>query len=292
MAAYQDKVLVNAAITDNTKLDLSHVHITSANFQQLSPIYNKEMVPGETLKCGIESFSRMNPLVVPTFGRANIKNSAYFVPYRTVFRAWNDFLTDSPHANSADDSKNVGNILTTVPYFTNDSLVTAFLPYRTNSGDTPSSANTPLSEFSGVSYTVLGGSYNPSYEVSAGTPSYDFAMNWSGTTKYFRFTFVGRQILKVVESLGYKVNWNISDTTKFSALPLLCWAKVYVDWYFPQDYTNTAIYNYLLMLCNSDTGVARRLYDVDLGRILQFVYTCYDSDYFVSAWDHEANILK
>ena len=37
MAAYQDKVLVHDAITDNTKLDLSHVHITSANFQQLSP---------------------------------------------------------------------------------------------------------------------------------------------------------------------------------------------------------------------------------------------------------------
>lgn len=284
MAAYQDKVLVNDAITDNTKLDLSHVHITSANFQQLSPVYNKEMVPGETIKCGMETFARMNPLVVPTFGRANVKNSAYFVPFRTIFRGWNDFITDAPHANSMNNIEFVGNILNTVPTVSNDVLMRAFMPNRTVGLDEPVSGDN-FSPLRGPEYMIFGSSYNASQVVTDGV--YDFTAKLdSATTKTMKLSFVGRQVMKVLESLGYKVNFNYADTTKFSALPLLAFAKVYVDWYFPQDYTNTDIYNYLYMLCNADTGVPLELTYVDVARILQFVYTCYDSDYFVSAWDH------
>lgn len=284
MAAYQDKVLVHDAITENTKLDLSHVHITSANFQQLSPVYNKEMVPGETIKCGMETFARMNPLVVPTFGRANVKNSAYFVPFRTIFRGWNDFITDAPHANSMNNQELVGNILNTVPTVSNDVLMRALLPNRTVGLDEPVSG-AAFGPLRGPEYMIFGSSYNASQVVTDGI--YDFTARLdSATTNTFKLSFVGRQVLKVLESLGYKINFNYADTTKFSALPLLAFAKVYVDWYFPQDYTNTDIYNYLYMLCNADTGVPLELSYVDVARILQFVYTCYDSDYFVSAWDH------
>lgn len=36
MASYLDKAQVNTAITDNTKLDLGHQHITTADFMQLN----------------------------------------------------------------------------------------------------------------------------------------------------------------------------------------------------------------------------------------------------------------
>ena len=284
MAAYQDKVLVNDAITENTKMDLSHVHITSANFQELTPIFIKECVPGQTLKVGVESLARMNQLPVPTYGRANIKNSAYFVPFRTIFRGWNDFITDSPHANSSNNSELVGNILTQVPYVSNATLVRAFLP----SSPVPVTYPTGMTGFGGVSYDVLGTTYAAMEQVT-GDSIYDVTVvtgSTSATGVNFKFTFVGQQLLKVLESLGYKIQWNLNDNTQYSALPLLAYAKVYCDWYFPQDYTNTSIYNYLYMLCNADTGVALELNKVDVGRILQFVYTCYDSDYFVSAWDH------
>ena len=265
MAAYQDKILVNDAITDNTKLDLSHTHITSANFMQISPIWNKEMVPGETIKCDVEFLSRTNPLVVPTFGRANIKNSAYFIPYRTIFRGWNDFITDAPHANSMNNTELVGNILNTVPYVTNKTLVQAFKD---------------------VSYEFNGYSQNGIYTNSGlSLTNHDIVLNTGSDVVYYRFNRVGQQILRVLESLGYKVQWNLLDDTKYSALPLLAFCKLYLDFYFPQDYTNTAAYNYLYMLCNADTGVPIELNKVDVGRILSFVYTCYDSDYFVSAWD-------
>ena len=272
MAAYQDKVLVNDAITDNTKMDLSFTHITSNGWMQISPIMNKEMVPGEHLKVGVESLVRMNQLPVPTYGRCNLKKSAYFVPYRTIFRGWNDFITDAPHTNSSLNPENVGSILNKVPYVTNANLVKAFLDPK----------------YDGINYDVLGTISAATRDVTSGEVP-DIVVvtgNTSAASISLRFTMVGQTILKVVESLGYKIQWNLNDTTEYSALPLLAFAKVYCDWYFPQDYTNTAIYNYLYMLCNADTGVPYGLSKVDVGRILQMAYTCYDSDYFVSAWDH------
>lgn len=272
MASYQDKVLVNDAITENTKMDLSFTHVTSNGWMQISPIMDKELVPGEHIKVGVESLVRMNQLPVPTYGRCNLKKSAYFVPYRTIFRGWNDFITDAPHTNSSLNPENVGSILNKVPYVTNASLVRAFLPTK----------------YGGVSYQVLGASYDATRDTTSGEDAdiYVVTGSTSAAGLSLHFNMVGQTILKVVESLGYKIQWNLNDNTEFSALPLLAFAKVYCDWYFPQDYTNTAIYNYLYMLCNADTGVPYALSSVDVGRILQMAYVCYDSDYFVSAWDH------
>ena len=275
MASYLDRERIPVAITDSTKFDLSHVHITSADFMQLSPIMTKEMVPGESLDVQVNTFSRMDVLPVPTYGRCSIKNRAFFVPYRTIFRGWNDFITDAPHANSMNNMEQVGNILTTVPTVTNRALALAFCD--------PSLGH-------GYGYDVMGAGdagslISPVFDASSN--NYDIAyVDSSNNVKYFGLNALGRQLLKVVESLGYKINWRYDDNTVYSALPLLAYAKVYCDWYFPSAYTNTDIYNYLLMLCNSDTGIPAVLDKTDVMRILQFSYVCYDSDYFVSAWDN------
>lgn len=274
MASYLDRERIPVAITDSTKLDLSHVHITSADFMQLSPIMTKEMVPGESLDVQVNTFSRMDVLPVPTYGRCSIKNRAFFVPYRTIFRGWNDFITDAPHANSMNNVELVGNILSTVPTVTNRSLAYAFVD--------PSLGH-------GYGYDVMGAdsSLVSPIQQSVNDPRQaDIAwVDASNNTSYYQLNALGRQLLKVVESLGYKINWRYDDNTSYSALPLLAYAKVYCDWYFPSAYTNTDIYNYLLMLCNSDTGIPAVLDKTDVMRILQFSYVCYDSDYFTSAWD-------
>ena len=215
-------------------------------------------------------------LPVPTFGRCNIKNRAFFVPFRTIFRGWNDFITDAPHANSMNNVELVGNILSTVPTVSNYNLAMAFVD--------PSLGN-------GYGYDVMGantsGSFVSPVSVAADAFSADITyVDASGNSNYYELNALGRQLLKVVESLGYKINWRYDDTTVYSALPLLAYAKVYCDWYFPSAYTNTDIYNYLLMLCNSDTGIPAALDKTDVMRILQFSYVCYDSDYFTSAWDN------
>lgn len=263
MAAYLDKERLNTAITESTKFDLSHVHITTGNFMQLQPIYNKEMVPGEKIDVNVETFSRMNTLPVPTFGRANIKNRAYFVPMRTIFRGWNDFITDAPHTDSGYGKSPA--IINKVPTVTNNALALAFI-----------SSNWDMY-----------GTYTTGL-VSGSSSSYDVVVNDGYGVSFKKFSPAGRVGIKVLESLGYKVNWNVYDKTEFSALPLLALAKVYVDWYFPNAYTNNANYNTLLALCNYDLLAAPlTLSYADVATILNMVISVsYDSDYFVSAWDN------
>lgn len=263
MPSYLDKAQINTAITENTKLDLGHQHITTADFMQNNVVYIHEMVPGEKIDVNMESFARLNPLPVPTFGRASMRNRAFFVPFRTIFRGWNDFITDAPHIWS--DSKMSSALLTSVPTVTNAVLASMFLQayaqdiQSVQDGDLMYDANVtnPLTE---------------AYDIFDGQ-------------RYLCFTQEGRQCFKVIESLGYKINWDTSDNKVYSALPLLAIGKLACDWYYPQPYTGTAEYNNVLRLCNMDTGVAS-LSGTDVYNILKLAaYVQYDSDYFVSAFD-------
>lgn len=263
MASYLDKAQINTAITENTKLDLGHQHITTADFMQNNVAYIHEMVPGEKIDVNMESFARLNPLPVPTFGRASMRNRAYFVPFRTIFRGWNDFITDAPHVWS--DVKQNSAILSSVPTILNDVLASMFL--QAAAQDINSIQDGDLM-----------------YAVTVTDPTTDAFDIFDGQG-YFNFTQEGRQYLKVIESLGYKINWDTSDTKAYSALPLLALGKLACDWYYPQPYTGTSEYNVVLRLCNMDTGVPS-LTGTDVYNILKLAaYVQYDSDYFVSAFD-------
>lgn len=93
MANFLDKFRAATAIDTSTTLDLSCQHITTANWMEGMPAYIKECVPGESISIEQQTFARLEPLVVPTLGRANIHNRAFFVPMRTIFGKWNEFIT-------------------------------------------------------------------------------------------------------------------------------------------------------------------------------------------------------
>lgn len=213
MASYLDKAQVNTALTDNTKLDLGHQHITTADFMQLNVSMIHEMVPGEKIDVKMESFARLNPLPVPTFGRAALRNRAFFVPFRTIFRGWNDFITDAVHVASDGYSGSAG-LLTTCPYIDMVDLCNAFL--------------------NSVTTTMDGNGLIMSVDGSVST-SWDFQTGPSNNLSLWNFTIKGRQAIKVLESLGYKLDFDAkAGEFVVSALPLLALAKVYCDWYFPQ----------------------------------------------------------
>lgn len=266
MASYLDKTQVNTALTDNTKLDLGHQHITTADFMQLNVATLMELVPGSKIDVKMESFARLNPLPVPTFGRASLRNRAFFVPFRTIFRGWNDFITDSVHvASNGYSAGQTGALLSRVPDVTMEDLCNAFVTY-TGSGATDGSAMV--------------------YQVSGS--SYDLAWTSGGNTVYYNYTVKGRQALKVLESLGYKLDWqHPTKDVKLSAMPLLALAKVFVDWYYPQQYSNRVEYDILLALCNMDVNAGPlSLTAAQVNTILSLcAYVQYDSDLFVSAWD-------
>lgn len=306
MASFLDKLKVKTAVNTRSKRDLSCCHITSADFFQFNVAYARELVPKESISVGLETFSRMEPLVVPTFGRANIKNRAFFVPFRTVFPGWNDFITQSPHI-AADASPNSSPfVIISTPLLTQFSFWNFFLrniesnsltyavPVQFPSTAPVSLANWKLQNPNGYDYII---SFAP------GTPDFLSADggDWSSWTKLggypIRLTSVGRQVMKIMNSLGYVFSPVIADNSKvtevykkpnFSALPLLCLAKVYADWFFPNGYSTTLFDNMFKfdLMGNSSSSSVLDLGSTYLNLIFSNILrTSYDPDYFTSAWD-------
>lgn len=256
MSNFLDKVKVNSALTNTTKLDLSCDHISTANFMQYNVAYSKELVPKEKISVNMETFTRLLPMPVPTFGRARINNRCFFVPFRTVMPNWNDFITDNKSVS--------GNVSTAffavVPKLPNGVLV-AFIKQPTMS--------------------TTGSVTDYDYRIATATTS-------GVTYDYRKLTSAGRQFKKIIESLGYKIIPHTGNSTLYSALPLLCMAKVYHDWYYPSAYATDSIVNAVEILFKKDSSLTLQL--ADLNNIFNMIrYVNYDSDYFVSAWDNPTN---
>lgn len=76
--------------------NLSCDHITTSNFMELQPVYYRHLTPAdETLTVTAEAFSRLQPMPVPTMGRAQQNIRGFWVPYRTLMSSWNTFITDT-----------------------------------------------------------------------------------------------------------------------------------------------------------------------------------------------------
>lgn len=260
MASFLDKIKVKTAVDDRVKLDLGSDHITTAGWMQYNVAYNKELVPREKIDIKMETLVRMLPLVRPTFGRANVNNRGFFVPYRTVFPGWNDFIADTVRI---DYNSSSSGLVSSVPFIRNIDLIQLFIYYN----------------WAQV-YTGSGSDYDFVLNDTSGNVGPD-------NTRY-TFTTFGRQVYKVLCSLGYNVIWDADNSSiNYSALPLLCWAKVYVDWYFPSVYTNNSQFISVSSILKRDNNLGGGINRSDLYNIFTTVsFVCYDSDYFVSAWDN------
>lgn len=76
--------------------NLSCDHITTSNFMEVQPVYYRHLTPAdETLSVTAESYSRLQPMPIPTMGRAQQNIRAFWVPYRTIMSSWNNFITDT-----------------------------------------------------------------------------------------------------------------------------------------------------------------------------------------------------
>ena len=260
MANFLDNLKIKTAIEDRVKLDLGCDHITTANFMQFNVAYTKEMVPKEKISINMETFTRLNPMPVPTFGRAKINNRAFFVPFRTIFDGWNEFITDTP-APGVNGPK----ILNSVPIVRNSTLVSILLEGSLYSEAEPiDSGEEP--------------SFRPDYVIT----------QEDGNPIAIKLNAKGRQFIKLIESLGYKVIPNLPHEQEYSpvysALPLMAMAKVYIDWFFPSAYIGDSRYTRVQNLFDNPITELGESEVFDLIAIILDV--CYDSDYFVSAWDN------
>ena len=263
MANFPQKVSTPVALTHSSKFDLTFTHDTTTNFMDFNVAYACELVPKQEVDVYHNVFARMTPLLVPTYGDAEIHNRAFFVPFRTIFPAWNDFITDSVHTYS----DNISSLVENVPMISNKLFSNLFVRYLA----------APVGLYTdgmACDFVVYGD----------GSP-----LVYTG----FNLTTKGARFMKLINSLGYRIDFNALNVEDyFSALPLLAVCKVYYDWYYPSAYVQDEIATVINKWLKYDMGRdGARFEDVftvdDLLAICNFLdKVCYDSDYFVSAWDN------
>lgn len=223
-------------------------HLTTTSFMRPMPVCSTEVFPSREIKaCKVETFMRLDPLPVPTFGRARVANRAFFVPYRTIMKYFTEFIEETP-----------------VPYEKTATLID-HVPQVSN-GDL-------ISIFAGSTL----------FATTTTGNSFDFKVN--GGTKYV-LTPVGCYALKILNSLGYQINWHSSDTSVYSLLPFYAFVKVFFDWYMPsQYYMNNNVADWV-SLFESPSGYAVSPSPDMFRTFFLGCFTSYDLGQFASAFDN------
>ena len=251
------KQQIPSAVKKHSKLDVSGTHITSAGFMECQPVFYRHMIAGEHLKGNISALTRSAPVAVPCYGRCRLNLRSFFVPFDMVMPNFSDMLVDTVASNYDDSS-----LVADSPKFQAVELLNMFL------NDTE--VGNPLSE-----------------QVTDPNAVFDFTV---GSYNY-KFTDIGRRYYKILVGLGYQLIVTTDKTSfYYSALPLLCYAKVFVDYYSNLAYSNSADYLYITRLFKyNDPTAALLLSHTEIFTILQFIYSvCYDGghDVYVNAWDN------
>lgn len=245
------KISIPVAANKKTKLDLSCDHVTSGNFMILQPCYYRHMIAGERLDINALCSARLAPMAVPTYGRMRINMRGFFVPFRTIFPQWNNFYSDVIGSNASASS-----LVSKSPTVSNSVLRGFLLKYVTE-------------------VTMAASIQNGEWDIH------------DSNSHYYNFTYEGRNYYKVLQSLGYRVNFNAKDDSQYSALALLAYAKVYLDWYANSQYLDSsAVLRLSRLLAYNDPSGNLELTVSDISDITFFTrFVVYDGDYFVSAWE-------
>lgn len=254
MSKYFNKVEVPQAVQGSTKIKLANQHITTNEFMRFSVGTFMPVIPKTQFKLSSRTFVRMNPLAHPVYGTATVKKKLFFVPFRTIFPAWNDFIENAVHHYD-----NSTAIVPHVPQIMMADLIALFM--------------------------------TQSYSTPTTNTAYDFT-DYLGATR--NFTILGKFAYQILCSLGYKVDFTnpYSHLTQgvnypVSALKLLCLARIYCDYYFNPMYTDRTEYQNCMQIFTDNSTNNGQLTQSQIGSIFGMLhYTFYQDDYFTTAFDN------
>lgn len=278
MASFPQKTNVATAITHRSNLPLSDRHVSTTNFMELGVAKIREMVPSESINLNMRSFARLDTMKKPTQGDCIVNSRAYFVPFRVIQSNWDDFKNNLPVLDSSGSVSYTNQV---------DSIaMIEFVRSFINDLDPISGTNEYIAEF------------DPRITISR-ADDFDFTIQEfdeqdGAIYQGYRFTAKGARIFKLLCQLGYAIDFNAFsnvqqlDNYVKSALPLKALLKIYFDHYFPSQYSaSQEFYTIKYILEYPDNDFTTYCDFTVLRYIYDFIdKVCYDSDYFVSAWDN------
>lgn len=311
---FPGKSKIQVAAPQRSHFDLSQTYIGTMDFGKLVPCNYRLTYPNEHYSFKPQSFLRCDPLVVPTFGNIRMIMDTFFVPYHLVFASFEKLLT----RESTTDENGTSYKVESLPYIEPDTLLSVL--FGTEAGSWQSDFGKvetydlydPEEE---EDYLGLGAFRravaNHNLYTAADTPiKFDFLLSWYNDTtedsiaivtkvKVFTFNDLGRRIWNILLGLGYNINpsyeydagdvddWSVyfpSDSSNLSAIPLLAYIKVYLDWYQSNQFTNDSALRKLFdKIVKHNYGTA--LSSNDLQDLLYNVFSrCYNQDLFTASW--------
>lgn len=233
-------------------------HITTTDFTQLSPVYYRDLVLGDSISVKMDVSVFTAPLVVPPMGVCHVKSRAFFVPYRIIWRHYIDFC------NQHQVSNGIGLVDANLPLLTSEEFISMFIE----------------PDFGLTEIIYYGSSSDVEQQQVVDFRHFydDDRLSFIG----YRFTSKGRRIYKILRSLGYSWNWDY-NSIKLNPLPLLCFFRAYLDFYIPSYNRSSSDINILLENVLSSTSSI--LYGNVLFNCFDEIADNYKLNYFTAAWN-------
>lgn len=261
------KVTLPTAVKQYSNINSFARHITTGNFMEYAIARCKELPKNDTYSFDMRTTVRLKPMSSPTYGNIELHNRAFFVPFRIVMPGFNDFRNDVPWYSPTGNPTTISN----VHVISNHTFVLLFKKTQMSTALTGDEATTALNN-----------------------ETYDFVRYDSGNPVPYRFTPLGRYAYKILRQLGYGVYFNGSQSSSTgpntytnSVLPLLCWMRVYFDWYYPSMYVDDNRANNLRRWFNQSPAATFGMNADDLLTIFQECRrVSYDTDYYTASWDN------
>lgn len=207
--------------------------IMTSDFRQIRPTNILPLIPEDEVTVDYKQFTRLAPLAVPTFGSFDVRTYAFFVPFTTIWRNFESYIS-----NSLDASLNIQPPIFSLANF----LSRLFgITFSGGYGDLSSTSIYREDEIE-IQETIDGGFQ----------PVRDFLIQNSegGSIIGFNLTSKGRFVLQVLEGLGYQIprflsvnfyqdnlqSFNQMLQIPYSLLPLLAYFRVLFDYVYPSQY--------------------------------------------------------
>lgn len=257
---------VKSAVKSHSKMTFNPSVIASMDFGQIVPLMAIELTQGDQFDIKGRYFSRLSPLVRPTYGKFTFRTVAAFVPFYQI----------------ADDA---------------EALMTGNTVWEGNS------VHQRCIKVGDFVYAFVNASN--SLMTSASATDADFVyISGAGVTTYRKFTSLGKYVYKVLCGLGYTLPQNVDfqstgtwingfGSYRLNAMPLLCFMKLYNDYMSQSQRYNSSSLTSLLHNIRHGKSVTNK-FDATTGLILEggfvellsSIKLCYENDYFTSAWQN------
>lgn len=277
-------VHIGKATKDYNKFDLSHDHLTTTDFGQLSVNCVVDNVIGDKVTIDVNQFTRVAPMTFPTYGEVGQRLVSCFVPYYLIADDADSYISGlQVHAGKTVKARLIDQQVL------NSIIWGKYMWASLNHSYLKVSRSGTIDDIDGTNFVYI-----------------SYANNDYSQPRYtvYEPTARGRYLIKLLTQLGYQVDrvldanrnnnngndHSINAHLELNAYPLLCLLKAYADLLLPNTYYQTSsLLTYLEKVKIGDDSTILdtkgRLLHFPLIEVLEnFATVFYDADYFTTAW--------